>query len=397
MCGGGSRFCVFSFSAVSSIGVCVFLGCAGFFGGSCSGLDTMEEVVEQVDQEVASSPIKRARSESSVVVAGGDYYAVQGQETELEDFVVAAPPRKKLCIEDATDLPAIISNVLELEDLELRASDENSNSNSCSAGHENSCVLNSSEEEVGSYPAAGGQTSAALLPEHAVVIQSLFREEQQQSECSPLDKESDAARVLRSLEEELGVSSDSDDDYASSISSCMPTSAVQDQALVDAALSSWGEEIWNSTSVSNAAGDDVVSVLAGTTFETHQVQDGLSAQVDIGFLNEASDDELGIPPSPNPQRVFADEDVKEICEENMSKLSDQARTEHSAAAEDDGLSTEPVPAETTHLHEAVSWALHETSAESTGFEADPDWLNMPVGSLDFLLDFSTGSYVPVAT
>jgi hypothetical protein len=397
LCGGASRFCVFSFSAVSSIGVVCFWVVRVFLGGSCSGLDTMEEVVEQVDQEVASSPIKRARSESSVVVAGGDYYAVQGQETELEDFVVAAPPRKKLCIEDATDLPAIISNVLELEDLELRGSDENSNSNSCSAGHENSCVLNSSEEEVGSYAAAGGQTSAALLPEHAVVIQSLFREEQQQSECLPLDKESDAARVLRSLEEELGVSSDSDDDYASSISSCMPTSAVQDQALVDAALSSWGEEIWNSTSVSNAAGDDVVSVLAGTTFEAHQVQDGLSAQVDIGFLNEASDDELGIPPSPNSQRVFADEDVREICEENMSKLSDQARTEHSAAAVGDGLCTEPVPAEATHLHEAVSWALHETSAESTGFEADPDWLNMPVGSLDFLLDFSTGSYVPVAT
>jgi hypothetical protein len=357
----------------------------------------MEEVVDQVDQEVASSPIKRARTESSAVVAGGDYYAVQRQETELEDFVVAAPPRKKLCIEDATDLPAIISNVLELEDLELRGSDENSNSNSCSAGHENSCVLNSNDEEVGSYAAAGGQTSAALLPEHTVVIHSLFREEQQQSECSPLDKESDAARVLRSLEEELGVSSDSDDDYASSISSCMPTSVAQDQALVDAALSSWGEEIWNSTSVSNAAGDDVVSVLAGTTFEAHQVQDGSSAQVDIGFLNEASDDELGIPPSPNSQRVFADEDVKEICEENMSKLSDQARTEHSAAVGDNGLCTEPVPAETTHLHEAVSWALQETSAESTGFEADPDWLNMPVGSLDFLLDFSTGSYVPVAT
>jgi hypothetical protein len=358
----------------------------------------MEEVVDQVDQEVASSPIKRARTESSVVVAGGDYYAAQGQETELEDFVVASPPRKKLCIEDATDLPAIISNVLELEDLELRGSDENSNSNSCSAGHENSCVLNSSDEEVGSYAATGGQTSAALLPEHTVVIHSLFREEQQQSECLPLDKESDAARVLRSLEEELGVSSDSDDDYASSISSCMPTSAAQDQALVDAALSSWGEEIWNSTSVSNAAaGDEVVSVLAGTAFEAHQVQDGSSAQVDIGFLNEASDDELGIPPSPNSQRVFADEDVKEICEENMSKLSDQARTEHSAAVEDDGLCTEPVPAETTHLHEAVSWALQETSAESTGFEADPDWLNMPVGSLDFLLDFSTGSHVPVAT
>lgn len=372
--------------------LCVFGLC-----GSCSGLDIMEEVVDQVDQEVASSPIKRARTESSVVIAGGDYSAVQGQETELEDFVVAAPPRKKLCIEDATDLPAIISNVLELEDLELRGSDENSNSNSYSAGHGNSCVLNSTDEEVGSYAAAGGQTSAALLPEHTGDIHSLFREEQQQSDCSPLDKESDAARVLRSLEEELGVSSDSDDDYASSISSCMPTSAAQDQALVDAALSSWGEEIWNSTSVSNAAGDDVVSVLAGTTFEAHQVQDGSSAQVDIGFLNEASDDELGIPPSPNSQRVFADEDVKEICEENMSELSDQAQTEHSAAVEDDGLCTEPVPAETTHLHEAVSWALQETSAESTGFEADPDWLNMPVGSLDFLLDFSTGSYVPVAT
>jgi hypothetical protein len=382
---------------VSSIGVVCFWVVGFFFWWSCSGLDTMEEVVEQVDQEVASSPTKRARSESSAVVAGGDYCAVQGQETELEDFVVAAPPRKKLCIEDATDLPSIISNVLELEDLELRGADENSNSNSCSAGHENSCVLNSSDEEVGSYAAAGGQTSAALLPEHAVVIHSLFREEQQESECSPLDKESDAARVLRSLEEELGVSSDSDDDYASSISSCMPTSATQDQALVDAALSSWGEEIWNSTSVSNAAGDDVVSVLAGTTFEAHQVQDGSSAQVDIGFLNEASDDELGIPPSPNSQRVFADEDVKEICEENMSKLSDEARTEHFAAVEDDGLCAEPVPAETTHLHEAVSRALQETSAESTGFEADPDWLNMPVGSLDFLLDFSTGSYVPVAT
>ncbi|CAM6040938.1 unnamed protein product [Sphagnum compactum] len=445
----------------------------------------MEEVVEQqgVEEEVvmsSPSPPKRAREEISDVVVGDEHdfdsSSAAGQELAVD--VAAGPPAsKKLCIEEA--VLCTIPNVLELEDLELHddqaAADENSTCSSSSvlvdishhsAGAVAGCVV--SGDELG-----GVVVDQDLLAEEHDV-HSLFRGEQYKyhpaaaaggSECcSALSKE-DAARVLRSLEEELGVSSDQSDEYIdSSSSSLLPSSAAQ-EALVDAALTSWGEEIWNSssscggfvTAAGDAAGDRTAGCSSGRSSLTIRDQEDESsaapvtnclqgaagldnklscalstfepvdgAQVDIGFLNEASDDELGIPPSPSSERaVFGDgRTAKEVCEDSMSVLTEAGSLlegrgdHHSAAAADDDENGESAAAgprkSQAALHEAVSWALQDNNSAAEDYpdphgsgssfhdmaaaaaaEEEEDWL-MPVGGLDFLLDFSTG-YIPVAT
>jgi hypothetical protein len=460
--------------------VCVFV--FFFFGLVLLG-SSMEEVVEQqgVEEEVvmsSQSPPKRAREEISDVVVGDghdfDNCSAAGQELAVD--VAAGPPAsKKLCIEEA--VLCTIPNVLELEDLELHddqaAADENSTCSSSvlvdishhSAGAVAGCVV--SGDELGDVVV----DQDLLAEEHDV--HSLFRGAQYKyhpaavaggSECcSALSKE-DAARVLRSLEEELGVSSDQSDEYVdSSSSSLLPSSAVQ-EALVDAALTSWGEEIWNSSSscggfvaaAGGAAGDHAAGCSSGRSSLTigdqqdespaapvtnclqgaaldNKLSCALStfepvegAQVDIGFLNEASDDELGIPPSPSSERAVFDDrrTAKEVCEDSMSVLTEAGSLlegrgdHHSAAADDDDENGESAAAgprkSQAALHEAVSWALEDNNSAAEDYpdptgssssfhdmaaaaaaEEEEDWL-MPVGGLDFLLDFSTG-YVPVAT
>ncbi len=449
--------------------VCLFV-C--FFGLILLG-SSMEEVVEQqgVEEEVvmsSPSPPKRARAEISDVVVGDghDFHSSSAAGQELAVDVAAGPPAsKKLCIEEA--VLSTIPNVLELEDLELQddqaAADENS---TCSSSVLVDIGHHSAGDELGDVVV----DQDLLAEEHDV--HSLFRGAQYKyhpaaaaggSECcSALSKE-DAARVLRSLEEELGVSSDQSDEYVdSSSSSLLPSSAAQ-EALVDAALTSWGEEIWNSssscggfvTAAGGAAGDHaagcssgrssltigdqedessaapVTNCLQGAALDnklscalsTFEPVDG--AQVDIGFLNEASDDELGIPPSPSSERAVFDDGrtAKEVCEDSMSVLTEAGSLlegggdHHSAAVDEDenGESAAAGPRKSqAALHEAVSWALQDNNSAAEDYpdlpgssssfhdmaaaaaaEEEEDWL-MPVGGLDFLLDFSTG-YVPVAT
>jgi hypothetical protein len=448
--------------------------CVCFFFGLILLGSSMEEVVEQqgVEEEVvmsSPSPPKRAREEISDVVVGDghDFHSSSAAGQELAVDVAAGPPAsKKLCIEDA--VLSTIPNVLELEDLELQddqaAADENS---TCSS----SVLVDISHHSAGDELGDVVVDQDLLAEEHDV--HSLLRGAQYKyhpaaaaggSECcSALSKE-DAARVLRSLEEELGVSSDQSDEYVdSSSSSLLPSSAAQ-EALVDAALTSWGEEIWNSssscggfvTAAGGAAGDHaagfssgrssltigdqedessaapVTNCLQGAALDnklscalsTFEPVDG--AQVDIGFLNEASDDELGIPPSPSSERAVFDDvrTAKEVCEDSMSVLTEAGSLlegrgdHHSAAAADDDENGESAAAgprkSQAALHEAVSWALQDNNSAAEDYpdlpgssssfhdmaaaaaaEEEEDWL-MPVGGLDFLLDFSTG-YVPVAT
>jgi hypothetical protein len=350
---------------------------------------------EQVEEVVARSS-KRPREYSDVEEGDGD-------TTEEVDVLGFRGSCKKLCIEEAAAAlcsTTIIPSVMDLEDLEEL------------------------QEQQQQHPQQQQQHGGGSMTTECCSNSSIISKE-------------DAARVLRSLEEELGVSEEQSDDYASSSSSSLSStpaaaaasssSAVQ-EALMDAAISSWSEEIiWNNSDhdgfVDTVEDDDEHDCVTATAFssgssledeekeERSASQTGRSkgsdhhdlcttALVDIVFLKEASDDELGIPPSPNTER-FLDDGLMGNTEQqllhetsSMSVLSEAGALLEEAA---DGLSraTESSSHDHDHhLHDDVSWALQEMCS----VEEDSDWLLMPVtGSLDFLLDFSTGGYVPVAT
>jgi hypothetical protein len=413
-------------------------------------LVTNMEVLEAV-KEVSSSP-KRARGLRDGLIDVGEQQYVVG------------PSSKKLRVEGAALSSATPNGVFEFDDLELRGADDDDDDDenvmiSCSSGDEGSCVLNhSSDQLIGCMSGDEYSTEELILAAEEyddVQAESLiFRGRElhpggSRESSTVIGKEDDAAaRVLRSLEEELGVSPSECDDYTSTstLSSMASSSGMAQEALVEAALSSWGEEIWNSTTGFNIiSGEISVAATVGCSSGSSTTEsaappgcqgfgdqlctlssaletpvDG-AAQVDIGFLSEASDDELGIPPSPHyntDRRYFHEEEeeagaaaAKEACEENMSALSEVvadlvAHGDHHQATTIDAAATghELGGADQSQLHhETFSWALQaeRTDEEYPEFDdiapvEDTDWL-MPLGSnLDFLLDFSNG-YVPAVT
>ncbi|CAK9865673.1 unnamed protein product [Sphagnum jensenii] len=351
----------------------------------------MELILEEQVEEVVARSSKRPREYSDVDEGDGD-------TTEEVDVLGFRGSCKKLCIEEAAAAlcsTTIIPSVMELEDLE---------------------ELQEQQQHPQQQQQGGGSMATECCSNSRIISKE------------------DAARVLRSLEEELGVSEEQSDDYASSSSSSLSStpaaaassSSAAQEALVDAAISSWSEEIiWNNSDhdgfVDTVEEDDEYDCVTAATFSSgtssladeedrSAAQSGRSkgsdhhdlcttALVDIVFLKEASDDELGIPPSPNTER-FLDDGLMGSTQQqfhetsSMSVLSEAGALLEEAA---DGLSRAPESSSHDHdhhFHDAVSWALQEMCS----VEEDSDWLLMPVtGSLDFLLDFSTGSYVPVAT
>jgi hypothetical protein len=358
-----------------------------------SVLGGMELILEEHLEEVVARSSKRPREYSDVEEGDGD-------TTEEVDVLGFRGSCKKLCIEEAAAAlcsTTIIPSVMELEDLE---------------------ELQEEQQQHPQQQGGGCMTTECC------------------SNSSIISKE-DAARVLRSLEEELGVSEEQSDGYASSSSSSVSStpaaaassSSAAQEALVDAAISSWSEEIiWNNSDhdgfVDTVEEDDEHDCVTAAAFSSgrsslaDEEEDRTAAQtgrskgsdhhdlcttalVDIVFLKEASDDELGIPPSPNTERFLDDglmgnTQQQQLLHErsSMSVLSEAGALLEEAA---DGLPRATESSSHDHdddLHDAVSWALQEMSS----VEEDSDWLLMPVsGSLDFLLDFSTGGYVPVAT
>ncbi|CAK9206657.1 unnamed protein product [Sphagnum troendelagicum] len=347
----------------------------------------MELILDEQVEEVVARSSKRPREYSDVDEGDGD-------TTEEVDVLGFRESCKKLCIEEAAAAlcsTTIIPSVMELEDLE---------------------ELQEQQQQQG-----GGSMATECCSNSRIISKE------------------DAARVLRSLEEELGVSEEPSDDYASSSSSSLSStpaaaassSSAAQEALVDAAISSWsGEIIWNNSDhdgfvdtveeddeydcVTAAAFSSGTSSLADEEEDRSAAQSGRSkgsdhhdlcttALVDIVFLKEASDDELGIPPSPNTER-FLDDGLMGSTQQQLHETSSMSvLSEAGALLEEaaDGLSRAPESSSHDHdhhFHDAVSWALQEMCC----VEEDSDWLLMPVtGSLDFLLDFSTGGYVPVAT
>ncbi|CAM6039589.1 unnamed protein product [Sphagnum compactum] len=358
----------------------------------------MELILEEQVEEVVARSSKRPREYSDVEEGDGD-------TTEEVDVLGFRGSCKKLCIEEAAAAlcsTTIIPSVMELEDLEELQEQQQQH-------------RQQQQQQQG-----GGSMTTECCSNSSII------------------SEDDAARVLRSLEEELGVSEEQSDDYASSSSSSLSStpaatassSSAAQEALVDAAISSWSEEIiWNNSDhdgfVDTVEEDDEHDCVTAAAFSSgrssladEEKEDRSAAQtgrskisdhhdlcttalVDIVFLKEASDDELGIPPSPNTERFLDDglmgnTQQQQLLQEtsSMSVLSEAGALLEEAA---DGL---PRATESSshdhdhHLHDAVSWVLQEMSS----VEEDSDWLLMPVtGSLDFLLDFSTGGYVPVAT
>lgn len=357
-------------------------------------LGSMESILEEQVEEVVARSSKRPREYCDVEEGDGDTI----EEVDVLGFRGSC---KKLCIDEAAaalSSTTIIPSVMELEDLE---------------------ELQEQQQQHPQQQQGGGSMTTECC-----------------SNSSIISKE-DAARVLRSLEEELGVSEEQSDDYASSSSSSLSStpaaaaasSSAAQEALVDAAISSWSEEfIWNNSDhdgfVDTVEEDDEHDCVTAAAFSSgssslvdEEKEDRSAAQtsrskgsdhhdlcttalVDIVFLKEASDDELGIPPSPNTERFLDDGLMGNTQQQLLHETSSMSVLSEAGALLEEAADGLPRATESSshdhdhHLHDAVSWALQDMCS----VEEDSDWLLMPgTGSLDFLLDFSTGGYVPVAT
>ncbi|KAG6551666.1 hypothetical protein Mapa_006753 [Marchantia paleacea] len=204
------------------------------------------------------------------------------------------------------------------------------------------------------------------------------------------------AETLRSLEEELGVSGDQTDFL-------MPAASIEE--LSGAGLvSGWGDVIWSTDDGLASVNDVIRSREVGCSSESNPgLSDCLSSEnssvliegdncdtsartstsqpknekynpVDIGFLLEASDDELGIPPSPTSEK----DQSSELEQETLA--SDNSL----------GNSLKGTDVDTTgNLQDAVSWAL-EGGGDNMGYDTGiDDWM---MGSLDFMIMEGQSAY-----
>ncbi|BBN11684.1 hypothetical protein MPTK1_5g13950 [Marchantia polymorpha subsp. ruderalis] len=212
------------------------------------------------------------------------------------------------------------------------------------------------------------------------------------------------AETLRSLEEELGVSGDQTDFL-------MPAASI-DELSGTGLVAGWGDVIWSTDDGLAGVNDDVNDVIrsgeVGCSSESNPgLSDCLSSEnssvliegdncdtsartsstsqqknekynpVDIGFLLEASDDELGIPPSPTSEK------------DQSSELEQETLASESSAE----ISVKGTDVDTSgNLQDAVSWAL-EGGGDNMGYDTGiDDWM---MGSLDFMIMDGQSAYSTV--
>ncbi|OAE34363.1 hypothetical protein AXG93_1054s1490 [Marchantia polymorpha subsp. ruderalis] len=171
------------------------------------------------------------------------------------------------------------------------------------------------------------------------------------------------AETLRSLEEELGVSGDQTDFL-------MPAASI-DELSGTGLVAGWGDVIWSTDDGLAGVNDDVNDVIrSGEKNEKYN-------PVDIGFLLEASDDELGIPPSPTSEK------------DQSSELEQETLASESSAE----ISVKGTDVDTSgNLQDAVSWAL-EGGGDNMGYDTGiDDWM---MGSLDFMIMDGQSAYSTV--
>jgi hypothetical protein len=244
---------------------------------------------------------------------------------------------------------------------------------------------------------AGNKVESSILRELEDCL-LVGEDEQVGSSESAVSEENAAARVLRSLEEELGLSESEEGHTAVS---SLP-SAADEEAPCTAAFATWGDDVWNMHGFSSAdlsVGCSSGSTLTGDDFvvcERFAVHPMIPDQennnagddpVDICFrLEGVSDERLDCPssaaaPAAAEKGRFEDSTGKRSVLNHESSFVTAAAAGGAAA----GVGT------LEGLHNAISWALEEGFDDYSGFNhmgVGDDWIT-PEGNLDFLLDSTT--------
>jgi len=252
---------------------------------------------------------------------------------------------------------------------------------------------------------AGNKVESSVLRELEDCL-LVGEDEQVGSSESAVSEENAAARVLRSLEEELGLSESEEGHTAVS---SLP-SAADEEAPCTAAFATWGDDVWNMHGFSSA--DLSVGCSSGSTltgddfvvcerFDVHPMilnQENNNAgddPVDICFrLEGVSDERLDCPssaaaPAAAEKGRFEDSTGKRSVLNHESSFVTAAAAGGAAA----GVGT------LEGLHNAISWALEEGFDDYSGFNhmgVGDDWIT-PEGNLDFLLDSTTVSATTTAS
>jgi hypothetical protein len=252
---------------------------------------------------------------------------------------------------------------------------------------------------------AGNKVKSSILRELEDCL-LVGEDEQVGSSESAVSEENAAARVLRSLEEELGLSESEEGHTAVS---SLP-SAADEEAPCTAAFATWGDDVWNMhgfPSANLSVGCSSGSTLTGDDFVVcerfdvhpmilnHENNNAGDDPVDICFrLEGVSDERLDCPSSAAAPAVaekgrFEDSAGKRSVLNHESSFV-TATVAGGAAA---GVGT------LEGLHTAISWALEEGFDDYSGFNhmgVGDDWIT-PEGNLDFLLDSTTVSATTTAS
>lgn len=321
---------------------------------------------------VEKSGLKRMREDVALTHDGGEV-----------DEDGASPPASKCQILDHPPPPLAGSVV----DVALNPRDGSStSSNECVSAVTGGCGV---EEE-------GPTGSTAVLRELEECLVADDEEQVGSSESSALSEENAARRVLRSLEQELGLSSESfEKGNQAAVSSINAPSAPPPPlscAEAFATGSCWADDMWNMHGFSSADLESVgCSTTSGSSLTTGD-DDHLAACHDSQFdillpmLNHhgSSGNDVVVP-------------VVDMCT-NMAATGGT-----NMAATGGGTVSPPVVAvdETLEsLEDSVSWALEEGFDDYSGFTdiavEDEEWMTPVVDNLDFLLD-STAAYATTVT
>jgi hypothetical protein len=313
---------------------------------------------------VEKSGLKRMREDVAPTHDGGEV-----------DEDGASPPASKLQILDHPPPPPA-GSVLDV------AVNPRGGSSTCS----NECV---SAVTGGCGVEEEGPTgSTAVLRELEECLVADDEEQVGSSESSAVSEEENAARrVLRSLEQELGLSSESCEkgNQAAVSSINTPSAPPQPPSCTEAfaAGSCWADDMWNMHGFSSADLESVgCSTTSGSSLTTGDddhlaVCDDSQFDVLLPMLNHhgSSSNDVVVP-------------VVDMCN-NM-------------AAPGGGTVPPPVGVDETleSLQNSVSWALEEGFDDYSGFTdvavGDEEWMTPVVDNLDFLLD-STIAYATTIT
>jgi hypothetical protein len=313
---------------------------------------------------VEKSGLKRMREDVALTHDGGEV-----------DEDGASPPASKCQILDHPPLP-LAGSVLDV------AVNPRGGSSTCS----NECV---SAVTGGCGVEEEGPTgSTAVLRELEECLVADDEEQVGSSESSAVSEENAARRVLRSLEQELGLSCEScEKGNQAAVSSINTPSAPPPPTSCAEAFatgSCWADDMWNMHGFSSADLESVgCSTTSGSSLTTGDddhlaVCDDSQFDILLPMLNHhgSSGNDVVVP-------------VVDMCN-NM-------------AATGGGTVSPPVVAvdETLEsLENSVSWALEEGFDDYSGFTdiavEDEEWMTPVVDNLDFLLD-STTAYATTIT